>query len=132
LPFAVERLDTWVVRVGLTVPLVCLVVLGLWHLIGFLAGKLPRKPRTYRQSPEPPEAFRLPADDPERLQQACAALEHTLAERYMELAESWTRRGQSQQAAAAYRKVVQLCPDRPEARAAQDRLQQIQKEKPAV
>ncbi len=133
--FAVDRMDTWVLRVGLAIPVVCLVVLGLWHLISYLAGKLPQKPRTYRQSPEPPSAFRFPADpsttagdDPERLEEACAALEESLAERYMELGESWLRTGQTQKAAAAFTKVLRVCPEGRPGLLARERLREISTE----
>ena len=125
LPFAVDRLDTWVWRVSIAIPLVCLVVLVLWHLIYYLVGKLPRKPRTYRQSPEPPAPVRSALDEPERLEQACTALEQSLAERYMELGESWLRREQAQKAAAAFNKVLQVCPEGRQASLARERLRQI-------
>jgi hypothetical protein len=148
LPFAAGRMDTWVLKVSIAVPLLAIAALALWHLLAYLAGKLPAKPRTARQSPEPPEASGgLPPadlarnegiatelsplavrDDPERLQQACLALEGSLATRYVELAESWLRRGQTQKAAAAFRRVLHICPDTAQARLAQDRLQQIGKE----
>jgi len=126
-----------VLKVSLAIPLVCLVGLGLWHLVAYLAGKLRKKPRTVRHSPEPPSASPSPKlvpalaeiasarDDPERLQQACTALEGSLAETYLELAESWLRRGQLQNAAAALRKVLQVCPESRQAQFAQDRLRQM-------
>jgi hypothetical protein len=133
-----ERIDLWVLKVSIAIPVVCLVGLLLWHLTTFLARKF-KKPRTpLRESPEPPErparaeAFsNISAtdpgarDDPERLQQACTALEDLLADRYIELAESWLRRGQSQQATAAFKKVLQICPDGQRAKLARDRLQEI-------
>ena len=143
LPFAADRVDTWVLWVGIAIPLVLLVVLGLWHLVGYVARKMPKQPRTYRHSPEPPSSSRPPTplargrtpadiaqttDDPERLQQACAALEDSLAEKYMELAESWWHRGQPQKAAAALNKILQVCPERHPAQLARDRLQEIGKE----
>jgi hypothetical protein len=123
--FAVDRMDTWVVRVSFAIPLVCLAALVLWHLISYLAGKLSTKPRTYRQSPEPPQPSRLPADDPEHLEQACAALEDSLAERYMALGESWLRKGQPQKAAATFSKVLRVCPEGRQAPLAQERLREI-------
>jgi hypothetical protein len=135
-----ERIDLWVLKVSIAIPVVCLVGLLLWHLIAFLARKV-EKPRTpLRESPEPPERP-APAlsnisatdsgagDDPARLQQACAALEDLLADRYIELAESWLRRGQSQQATAAFKKVLQICPDGQRAKLARDRLQQVREGK---
>jgi hypothetical protein len=118
-------MDTWVLKVSLGIPLVCLVALALWHVISYLADKLGTKPKTLRQSPEPPSAFPSPKDDPERLEQACAALEHSLAQRYVELGESWLRKGLSQKAAAVFSKVLQLSPEGPQAALAQERLRQI-------
>jgi hypothetical protein len=134
-----ERIDLWVLKVSIAIPVVCLAALLLWHLAAFLARKLFKKPRTpLRESPEPPErparAEALPnisatdpsvGDNPERLQQACAALEDLLADRYIELAESWLRRGQPQQATAAFKRVLQICPGSQQAKLAQDRLQQV-------
>ena len=148
--FAVDRIDTWVFKVGIAIPLVCIAGLVLWHLFAFLTGKLVNKPKTRRQAPEPPTALqslkRLPSDklafvdspeiseatqltaqiknDPERLERACAALVESLAEMYLELAESWLRKGQPQQAAAALKKIVQSCPETRQAQLAQVRLRQ--------
>ena len=139
-PFAVYRIDTWVLIASIAILLMCIAGLGLWRLIAYLFGKLPKKPRMARQSPEPPSAILAPkllphvrvqgeaapsGDDPEKLQQACSALETSLAEVCMELAESWLRRGQPQKAAVALRKILQICPDRHQAKLAEDRLQQI-------
>ena len=143
LAFTVDRMDTWVLWVSIAIPVVCIVGLGLWHLVAYVARKMPRKPRTARLSPEPPAPIRSPqplglgrgpagvplsGDDPEQLQEACATLEDSLAERYLELAESWLRRGQPQKAAAVLKKVLQVCPERHQAQLAQDRLQEIGKE----
>jgi hypothetical protein len=131
--FGTERIDTWVFKVGIAVPVVCIAGLGLWHLVAYLVGKLPKKPRIARQSPEPAESpkLRAPAgadpteDDAERLQQACSALEDSLAEKYMELAESWRRSGQFHKAAVTWKKVIQACPETRQAQLARDRLQQM-------
>jgi hypothetical protein len=138
--FAADRLDTWVLKVSIAIILVCVAGLGLWHLVAYLVGKLPKKPRTVRHSPEPPSPIQSPnllprvrapadvasiKDDPERLQAACVALEDSLAEIYLALAESWLRRGQPQKAAAALKKVLQICPEKRQAKIAQDRLQQL-------
>jgi hypothetical protein len=141
--FAVERIDTWVFWVSITIPVVCLAALLLWHLVAFLAGKRTKTRKPARISPEPPErlpsATRLPlspaspadaqADpinsDPQRLQQACAALEQSLAAMYLELAESWLAKDQPRQAAAALQRIVQSLPETPQARFAQDRLRQL-------
>ncbi len=138
--FAADRMDTWVLKVSIAIPLVCIAGLGLWHLMVYLAGKLPKKPRTVRYSPEPPSP--IPSRDfpprgralpkvaparnsPEQLQQACTDLEDSLAETYMALAESWLRSGQPRRAAAALQKILQVCPERRQAQLARDRLQQI-------
>ena len=138
--FAADRMDTWVLKVSIAIPLVCIAGLGLWHLMVFLAGKLPKKPRTVRYSPEPPSSIQsrefpprgraLPKvaptrDSPEQLQQACTDLEDSLAEIYLKLAESWLRRGQTQKAATALKKILQICPDSRQAQLAQERLRQI-------
>ncbi|MGA2702413.1 MAG: hypothetical protein ABSH35_15130 [Isosphaeraceae bacterium] len=138
--FAADRMDTWVLKVSIAIPLVCIAGLGLWHLMVYLAGKLPKKPRTVRYSPEPPSSIQsrelLPRgraltkvaptrDSPEQLQQACTDLEDSLAETYLALAESWMRSGQPQRAAAALKKILQVCPERRQAQLARNRLQQI-------
>jgi hypothetical protein len=137
---AVDRMDTWVLRVSIAVPLVCIAGLLLWHLAAYLARKLPRRPRTVRDSPEPPSSDRPPrllprvpaagdvaaaGDNPERLQQACTTLEDSLAGMYMQLAESWLRRGHPRKAAAAWEKVLRVCPETPQARSAREHLRQI-------
>jgi tetratricopeptide (TPR) repeat protein len=63
--------------------------------------------------------------DPEQLQQVCAALEDSLAEIYLELAESWLRKGSHEQAAAALQKILQSFPNSRYAQVAHDRLRQI-------
>jgi hypothetical protein len=118
-------MDTWVLRVSIGIPLVCLAVLALWHLVSYLVGKLPRRPKTLRQSPEPPSAFPSLPDDPQRLEQMCAAMEHSLAERYMELGESWLRKGRSERAAVAFNKVLRIFPEGRQAAVAQERLRQM-------
>jgi hypothetical protein len=142
-PFADDRMDAWVFKVGIAIPLVFIAALGLWHLIVYLAGRLPKKPRPVKHSPEPPSAMQVPkllprvqslaeigpaGDDPERLQQACSALEDSLAGVYMKLAESWLRRGQPQKAAAAMKKVLLICPEGQHAQLAQDRLHHMSHE----
>ncbi len=132
--FAVDRLDTWVFRVGLAIPLVCIAALVLWHLMSYVAGKLPRKPRAVRSSPEPPSRpFPKPGEvttrgGPEQWQPVCAEREHALAEAYLELAESWLRHGQPQTAAAVLKKVLLVCPDSPQAERARERLERMGRE----
>jgi cytochrome c-type biogenesis protein CcmH/NrfG len=140
--FAVDRLDTWVLRASIAIPLMCLVVLGVWNLAAWLARKLPQKPRKVRESPEPPspanpwerpawsQAWKesaLGRESPERLEQACLALENSLANAWLELAESLVRAGQLEKAVVVWNKVVQICPDRPQAQLARDRIEQIGK-----
>jgi hypothetical protein len=143
MPFAADQMDTYVLKVSIAIVLVCIAGLGLWHLVAYLGGKLPKKPRTVRQSPEPPASIlspnvvprvRAPAnvamtgDDPERLQQTCTALEDSLAEAYIELAESWLRRGQPQKAAAVLKRILQICPEKHQAQLAQGHLRKISNE----
>jgi hypothetical protein len=62
------RLDTWVFRVSIAVPLVCIAALVLWHLVNHLVGKLVNKRKVIRHSPEPPltaqSSRRLPGRQP--------------------------------------------------------------------
>jgi len=51
--FAVDRMDTWVFRVSIAIPLVCFGGLVLWHLVAYLGGKLSKKPKARRQALEP-------------------------------------------------------------------------------
>jgi hypothetical protein len=123
------RLDRWVFLVAVAIPLVCLVGLSLWHLLGYLARKLPRRSGPVRSSPEPLWAFppRDKADGPpeaeqEMLQRDCAELESALADAYLELAECWLRAGRPLQAEAVWRRVVLVCPDGLQAKRARERL----------
>jgi hypothetical protein len=137
---AEDRMDVWVLKVSIAILLVCIAGLGLWHLVAYLTRKLPKKRRSVRQSPEPPSAtqsLKLPphtsalgevlqaADDPETVQQVCTALEDSLADAYLELAESWLRRGEPRKAVAVLEKILQICPARRQAELARQRLQQI-------
>jgi hypothetical protein len=143
--FAAERLDTWIFRVSIAIPVVCLAGLVVWYVVSSLAGKLVKKRKPVRLSPEPPSAFRSPKplpreqalagapvdtgqiiNDPERLQRTCDALVESLAERYLELANCWLQTGQPQQAAAALQKIVQKCPETRQAAEARDRLRQLE------
>jgi len=54
------RLDTWVFRVSIAIPLLCIAVLVLWHLANHLLGKLVKRRKTFRHSPEPPAPFQSP------------------------------------------------------------------------
>jgi hypothetical protein len=132
--FAADRIDTWVLKVSIAIPVVCLAGLVLWHLVAYLARKLLKRRKTVRHAAEPrPDLSegggkQLAApikSDPERLERACAALVESLAEMYLELAESWLRKGQTQQAVAALQKIVQICPETRQAQVARDRLRQL-------
>jgi hypothetical protein len=147
--FGVERIDTWVLRVSIAIPLLCLAGLALWQVVAYLTRKLAKKPRILRHSPEPsapnPSPMRLPGaladilpaaqharelltlagDDPERLEQACTALEDALAEMYLDEAERWLHAGQQPRGVAAFKKVLQACPGGRPAVVAQERLRQI-------
>jgi hypothetical protein len=123
----IERIDTWVIRAAIAVPVVCVTGVALWHLVGYLARKMAR-PRVARLSPEPPDAFRsnqAAETDPEQLERACANQAEVLAELYLKLAESWLSQGQPQRATAALQKLLERCPDTRQAKLARDRLQQI-------
>jgi hypothetical protein len=146
---AAERIDTWVFKVSVAVPLLCLAVLVVWHLLARLTRGM-KKQRVYRHSPEPQRGSRsaergaeeasdlrsaifaprsssatVLADDPERLQQTCAALEGSLAQAYLDLAACWWRRGKARQAAAVWQQVVERCPQTPQADVARERLRQL-------
>jgi hypothetical protein len=135
-----DRMDTWVLKFSLGILAACLVGVGLWHLGSYLAGKRSKRRRAVRQSPEPPSsgpALKVPPSvltlagigptetNPERLQAACHELEDSLAEMYLELAESWMSKGEPGKAEAALKKVLQICPERPQARLAEGRLSRM-------
>lgn len=67
-------------------------------------------------------------NDPERLQRVCAAAAEVLAELYLELAESWSRRGHPPEAAAVLQKLIQSCPQTPQAEIARERLRKQSKD----
>jgi hypothetical protein len=146
---AAERIDTWVFKVSVAVPLLCLTILVLWHLLARLT-RSGKKPRAYRSSPEPERGPRIEdrgseevsdlrsaifaprssaaaaiKNDPERLQQACAALEVSLAQAYLDLAECWWRRGAVQPAATVWEKIIVSCPQTPQAEVARERLREF-------
>jgi hypothetical protein len=64
--------------------------------------------------------------DPQWLEQACASLIEVLAERYMELAESWLKSGRPERAAEVLKKLIQTCPETRQAQAAGERLRQLE------
>ena len=57
-----------------------------------------------------------PDDGPEFRKQVCTELENALADAYLELAESWLRAGRPLEAEAIWQRVVQVCPNGPQAR----------------
>jgi tetratricopeptide (TPR) repeat protein len=63
---AEERLDAWVFRAAIAIPVLCVAGLFLWHLVGYVAARI-AKPRKGRPAlePRPPGQFpgRL-ADEP--------------------------------------------------------------------
>ena len=117
-----DRIDTWVVIVSVGFLVVCVAVLVLLHLLRFAGRKLGRERRAVRESPEPGTVSTR--NDPERLERACAGMEETLAQMYMDLAESWLRAGQRQQAAVVWQKIADRCPETPQAQAARQRLRE--------
>jgi hypothetical protein len=195
--FAVERMDTWIFRVSVAVPVVCLAGLLLWHLVAYLGGRVRGKPKILRHAPEPParlpgpssrtdfapvilstspedtpadrarlardlldltredfhrqrflsclerckllagtfadrpeaaEAKQLLAqikNDPQRLQQVCAAQLDLLAQTYLDLAESWLRKGETEEAAASWQKILQSCPQTAGAQKARECLRNL-------
>jgi hypothetical protein len=116
-------IETWVLQVSIAVPVVCLAALLLWHLVGQLSRKAVKNRQPVRESPEPSQPWI--ANDPEQLERACAGLVESLAEKYLQLAETWSRKGEPQRAAAALQQLVQRCPETPQAREAADRLRQL-------
>jgi hypothetical protein len=159
---AFERMDTWVFRVSIAVPVVCLVGLVLWHLVSYLSGRFFKTRREGRQALEAPpfgeqrasrieerrsrvedrhdsivdaQASLVPGpggtqatpikNDPELLEQVCAARLNSLADAYLELAECWLHKGATVQAAATWAKVVQTCPQTRQAQVARERLRQL-------
>jgi hypothetical protein len=150
--FGADRMDTWVLKVSIAIPVVAIGGLVLWHLLSSLAGTLSKKRRKFRPALEPrpplfspkhptrPAIDPAPAvsapsqlaaqikNDPERLEQACATLVDTLAEMYLELADSWLRQGEPRRAAASLQKLLQSCPGTRHAQLAEDRLRKLDEE----
>lgn len=65
--------------------------------------------------------------DPERMAAACDQLNDRTASMYLALADTWTRKGQSKEAASCLEKVVKLCPNTRHAEVAQANLTKLQK-----
>jgi thioredoxin-related protein len=84
---------------------------------------------SYADLPEGAEGIQLAdqiKNNPEWLQQACDTLSDRLVVMYLALAETWMRKGQPQQAAIYFEKVVQGFPGTRQAEEAQVRLARIQ------
>lgn len=106
-------------------PLVCVAGLALWHFVSFLAGKLAKKTRVSRLSPEPPSGLGSSStapSDSELLERACESQTEILADMYLRLAESL---GQRQRAIVALQKLIERCPETRQALVARDRLSQL-------
>jgi thioredoxin-related protein len=83
----------------------------------------------YGDLPEATEAARLAAEikiHPQWMQQACDNLSERLSGLYLDLAETWIRKGQLQQAQVCLERVIQTFPGSRQAEAAQNRLGQLQ------
>jgi hypothetical protein len=90
----------------------------------------------YAELPEAKDANALLANikgNPERLAKACEQMNDRTAAMYMALADSWSQKGQSVEAAACLKKVMALCPNTRHADLAQAELTKLQgKTAPAV
>jgi thioredoxin-like negative regulator of GroEL len=83
----------------------------------------------YGDLPEGMEGSRLAGEiknNPEWMQHACDNLSERLSGLYLELAETWIRKGQRQQAQVCLERVIQTFPGSRQAEAAQIRLSQLQ------
>jgi thioredoxin-like negative regulator of GroEL len=84
---------------------------------------------SYADLPEGAEALQLAAEiknNPEWMQQACESLTARLGGLYLALAETYTKKGQPQQATVYLEKVIQTFPGTRQAETAQVRLSAIQ------
>jgi len=68
-------------------------------------------------------------DNPEYLAKACEALNHRTGGLYLALAESWLKKGQTEQAVVCLERVLQTAPGSRQAELAQSRLAQMQQER---
>jgi thioredoxin-like negative regulator of GroEL len=83
----------------------------------------------YRDLPEGKEGERSAGEikaNPEHMTKVCEAMNDRLAASYLTLADSWTKKGNPEQAAIWLEKVLKLNPTGPSAVLAQTRLAQIQ------
>ncbi len=84
---------------------------------------------SYADLGEGAEASQLAAEirnNPEWMKQACETMSDRLGKMYFQLAETWLKKGQPQQAILCLERVVQAFPNTRQAEAAQVRLAQIQ------
>jgi thioredoxin-like negative regulator of GroEL len=90
----------------------------------------------YAELPEAKDASALLADikgNPDRLAKACEQMNDRTAAMYLALAESWSQKGQSAEAAGCLKKVMALCPNTRHADLAQAELTKLQgKTNPAM
>jgi hypothetical protein len=124
---AVPRIDTFIFWFSVTIPPLCILCLVAWHLLRRWSGKRVKQRQPIRISPEPAQP--LPKNDPPHLERACVALVESLARKYLELAESWMRQGQPENAVVAWQQILQRCPETREAQIARERLSMADKEK---
>ncbi|QEG30045.1 hypothetical protein GobsT_48450 [Gemmata obscuriglobus] len=83
----------------------------------------------YPELPEAKDADRLLGEvksNPERLARACEQMNDRTAAMYFALAESWSQKGQSAEAATCLKKVMALCPNTRHADLAQTELTKLQ------
>ena len=89
----------------------------------------------YRDLPESREAAALIAEikgNAERMARVCESMNDRLAKMYMELADSWLKKGQKDQATACLEKVLKVNPTGLNAATAQAKLTQIQSKVPTM
>jgi thioredoxin-like negative regulator of GroEL len=84
---------------------------------------------TFKDLPEGAEAGKLLAEiksNPEWMKQACDTLSERLATLYLSMAETWIKKGQTQEAVRYLQRVLQASPGTRQAELAQTRLAQLQ------
>jgi len=89
----------------------------------------------YKDLPEGREATLIETEirgNPQRMTRVCDAMNDRLAKMYVDLAESWMKKGDREQAAACLEKVLKTHPSSAAAASAQARLAQINNRTPGV
>jgi thioredoxin-related protein len=89
----------------------------------------------YRDLPEGKEAATLAASikaNPQQMSRVCDAMNERLSKMYMDLADSWLKKGETEQAAACLEKVLKINPSGSTAVNAQARLAQLTARTPGV